>query len=204
MAPPVGMRRRPSMPESAGIQLVNIVRSQQQADLLASIGAKHVCNASAASFGADLTTAVAATGATLAFDATGGGKLASEILAAMERAVNLRSAEYSRYGSGTHKQVYIYGGLERSPTMLDRNFGMAWGVSGWLLTPFLQRIGPAAVDRMRQRVAAEIKSTFASHYTAEVSLDEALTLEAIGKYSQQATGVKFLINPNKKMQRAKM
>ena len=189
---------------TAGIELVNIVRTQRQADHLTRIGAKYVCNSSALSFCADLTSAISATGATLAFDATGGGRLASEILAAMERAANLHATAYSRYGSSMHKQVYIYGGLDRSATTLDRDFGMAWGVGGWLLTPFLQRIGPAAADRMRQRVATEIKSTFASHFTAELSLDEALTLEAIGKYSQQATGEKYFINPNKPLPLAKI
>ena len=133
----------------------------------------------------------------LAFDATGGGKLASQILTCMEVAAGKSAKEYSRYGSDTHKQVYIYGGLDRSPTTLDRNFGMAWGVGGWLLPPFLQRIGPEAGQKLRERVAREIKTTFASHYTKEVSLSEALQLDELAVYGRQATGEKYLINPNK-------
>jgi len=180
-----------------GVSLVNIVRSQAQEDILRGIGAKYICNSSSPAFMQDLTQALVETGATLAFDAIGGGKLAGQILTCMEAAANLTAKEYSRYGSTVHKQVYIYGALDRSPTELARNFGMAWGVCGWLLTPFLQKIGFAEAQKLRERVAAELKTTFASHYTREVSLAEALTLEAIGVYGKQATGEKFLINPNK-------
>ncbi len=180
-----------------GIGLVNIVRKPEQAKLLKGIGAEYVCDSSAATFMDDLTNALVATGATLAFDATGGGKLAGQILTCMEIAANKTAKEYSRYGSTTHKQVYIYGGLDRSPTEFNRNFGMAWGIGGWLLTPFLQKIGPAEAQKLRERVAAEIKTTFASTYTKEVSLVDALQLKEIAVYGKQATGEKYLINPNK-------
>jgi NADPH2:quinone reductase len=180
-----------------GIALVNIVRRPEQADLLRKIGAQHICDSSASSFMDDLTDALVTTGATLAFDATGGGKLAGQILTCMEIAANKTATEYSRYGSTTHKQVYIYGGLDRSPTTFNRNFGMAWGIGGWLLTPFLQKIGFEAGQALRQRVAAEIKTTFASEYAREVSLAGALQLDAIAAYGKQATGEKYLINPNK-------
>jgi NADPH2:quinone reductase len=180
-----------------GIELVNIVRKPDQQKLLESQGAKHVCDSSTESFHDDLTRALVDTGATLAFDATGGGKLAGKILTSMEIAANQNTKEFNRYGSTTHKQVYIYGGLDRSPTQFNRNFGMAWGIGGWLLTPFLQRIGPEAAQQLRERVAAEIKTTFASSYSDEVSLAGALQLEAISVYAGQTTGKKFLINPNK-------
>jgi NADPH2:quinone reductase len=178
------------------VPLVNIVRKQDHVDLLQSIGAQYVCNASAPDFMEQLTEALVATGATIAFDATGGGRLAGQILTCMEAALNRTAKEFSRYGSTTHKQVYIYGGLDRSPTEFNRNFGMAWGIGGWLLTPFLQKIGPAEAQKLRERVAAEIKTTFASSYTRVVSLREALSLEAIAVYGQQATGQKYLVNPN--------
>jgi len=180
-----------------GVKLVNIVRKPEQVRLLKSIGASYVCDSSSAIFMNDLTDALVATGATIAFDATGGGKLAGQILTCMEAAANKTAKEYSRYGSTTHKQVYIYGGLDRSPTELNRNFGMAWGIGGWLLTPFLQKIGFDAAQQLRERVAAEIKTTFASSYTRVVSLAEALQLDAISVYGKQATGEKYLINPNK-------
>jgi NADPH:quinone reductase len=180
-----------------GIGLVNIVRRQEHVNLLKAIGAKHVVSSTAPTFVDDLTEALMATGATLAFDATGGGRLASQILSCMEAAANRTAKEYSRYGSTVHKQVYIYGGLDRGPTELTRNFGMAWGIGGWLLTAFLQKIGAAAAQQLRQQVAAEIKTTFASHYDKEVSLAEALRLEEIAIYGKQATGRKYLINPNK-------
>jgi NADPH2:quinone reductase len=179
------------------VSLVNIVRRAEQAELLRGIGAKYVCNSSDDGFMEDLVEALVATGATIAFDATGGGKLASQILTAMEQAANRSAGEYSRYGSTTHKQVYIYGGLDRSPTVLTRNYGMAWSVSGWLLTPFLQKVGFEAGQKLRSRVAAEITTTFASSYTREVSLAEALQLDSIRGYGRQATGEKFLINPHK-------
>ena len=181
------------------VGLVNIVRTQQQEDLLRTLGARHVCNSSVPTFMQDLTEAVAATGATIAFDAVGGGKLAGQILTCMEVALNRSAKEYSRYGSTTHKQVYIYGVLDTSPTVLTRSFGFAWGVGGWLLWPFLQKIGPAAAQRLRERVVAELKTTFVSHYTKEVSLAEALQLQEIGVYGKRATGAKYLINPNKGM-----
>ncbi|WP_432728233.1 zinc-binding dehydrogenase [Variovorax sp. W6] len=180
-----------------GIALVNIVRKQDQEDLLRGLGARYVCNSSSPTFIEDLTQALAETGATLAFDAIGGGKLAGQILGCMEAAINRNAKEYSRYGSNTHKQVYIYGGLDRGPTEVVRNFGMTWGMGGWLLFPFLQRLGDAGTQRLRARVVAELKTTFASHYTREVSLVEMLQLDAIGVYGKQATGEKFLLNPSK-------
>jgi NADPH2:quinone reductase len=179
------------------VQLVNIVRKAEQVERLQGMGATHVCNSSESTFMKDLTDALIATGATLAFDAIGGGKLAGQILTCMEAAASATATAYSPYGSTTHKQVYIYGGLDRSPTVLTRSFGMAWGLGGWLLFPFLQKIGPEASQKLRERVAAEIKTTFSSTYTREVSLAEALTLEAISVYGKQATGEKYLINPNK-------
>jgi len=180
-----------------GIELVNVVRKQEQADLLKDLGAKHVCNTSNDSFMNDLTDAIASTSAYVAFDATGGGTLASNLLSCMEAAAQKSASSYNRYGSDQYKQVYIYGGLDRTTTNLSRNFGMSWGLGGWLLTPFLQKIGPEAADKLRQRVADEIKTTFASHYTSEISLAEALSLDAINTYGKMATGEKYLINPNK-------
>jgi NADPH:quinone reductase-like Zn-dependent oxidoreductase len=180
-----------------GIGLVNIVRSAEQADILRKIGAKHIVDSTAATFMDDLTNALVETGATLAFDAIGGGRLAGQILTCMEIAANKTAKVYSRYGSSVHKQVYIYGSLDPRPVELTRAFGMAWGVGGWLLTPFLQKIGPADGQKLRQRVAAELKTTFASHYTKVVSLQEALQLSNIAVYAKRATGEKYLINPNK-------
>jgi NADPH2:quinone reductase len=179
------------------VPLVNIVRKPEQVDMLRKLGATYVCNSSAPTFMDELTDALAATGATVAFDAVGGGKLAGKILAAMEAAISRTAKEYSRYGSTTHKQVYIYGGLDRGPTEFTRTFGQAWGMGGWLLTPFLQKIGPEAAQKLRERVAAEIKTTFTSTYTKEISLARALALEEIAVYSKQATGAKYLISPNK-------
>jgi len=179
------------------VPLVNIVRKPEHADLLKKLGATHVCNSASPSFMDDLVDAVSATGATVAFDAIGGGRLAGQILTAMEIALSRTAKEYSRYGSTTHKQVYIYGGLDRGPTEFNRAFGMAWGIGGWLLTAFLQKIGFEAAQKLRERVAAEIKTTFAATYTKEVSLTEALRVDEIAVYSKQATGQKYLINPNK-------
>jgi NADPH:quinone reductase-like Zn-dependent oxidoreductase len=181
---------------SDGIGLVNIVRSQEQADILRKIGAKHIVDSSAPAFMDDLTNALVETGATIAFDAIGGGKLVGQILTGMEIAANKTAKVYSRYGSSVHKQVYIYGGLDTRPTELNRAFGMAWGIGGWLLTSFLQKAGADGM-KLRQRVAAELKTTFASHYTQVVSLHEALQLSNIAVYNKRATGEKFLINPNK-------
>lgn len=178
-----------------GVDLVNIVRKPEQEEILRALGAKLICNSNSESFYEDLTEALVATGATIAFDATGGGKLGSSILTCMEAAAARSMGEYNRYGSDVYKQLYIYGGLDRSPTVLSRNFGFSWGVGGFLLTPFLQKAGLEKAMEMRARVAAEIKTTFASHYTSEVSLAGALSLEAMAVYSRQATGEKFLILP---------
>ena len=179
------------------IALVNIVRNGSQVDLLRGMGAAHVCDSSSETFLQDLIEALTATGATIAFDAIGGGKLAGQILMCMEAALLKKATQYSRYGSTVHKQVYVYGGLGQGPIELNRSFGMAWGVGGWLITPFLQKIGPAATHRLKQRVAAGLKTTFASGYAAAISLTEALDLETIGVYSRAATGQKYLVNPNK-------
>ena len=179
-----------------GIGLVNIVRKPEQEALLRAMGATHVCMATSPTFMDDLTRALVATGATLAFDATGGGKLAGQILTCMDAALNRGAKEYSRYGSTTHKQVYLYGGLDTGPTEFNRSFGMAWGIGGWLLFPFLQRIDAAAAQTLRQRVAAELKTTFASAYAKEISLAEALQPDVMQAYGQRATGTKYLINPS--------
>ena len=180
-----------------GIPLVNIVRSREQTDLLRKIGAKHVVDSTSPAFVDDLTNALVETGATIAFDAIGGGKLAGQILTCMETAINKNAKDYSRYGSNVHKQVYIYGSLDPRPVELVRTFGMAWGVGGWLLFPFLMKIGRADSQKLRERVVNELKTTFASHYTRVVSLPEALDLANLAIYAKRATGEKFLINPNK-------
>lgn len=180
-----------------GVGLVNIVRKKEQAALLEQMGAAHVCNTESATFMDDLTEALVATGATIAFDATGGGKLAGQILTCMEAALGRKAKSYKPYGSSTHKQVYIYGGLDTSPTVLSRSYGMAWGVGGWLLTPFLQKSSPALVQALKQRVAAELKTTFATSYSKEVSLAEALQLDNVQAYYRRSTGGKYVINPSK-------
>jgi NADPH2:quinone reductase len=179
------------------IGLVNIVRKKEQEDVLKAAGAAHVCRTDSPTFLKDLTDALVATGATIGFDAIGGGPLAGQILGCMETAVNRSASVYSRYGSTTHKQMYLYGGLDLSPTVLNRNYGMAWGIGGWLLTPYIEKIGPLAFQELKERVARELKTTFASHYSQEISLAEALQPEIIAAYSKRATGQKYLINPNK-------
>ena len=178
-----------------GIALVNIVRNPAQAQLLRDIGATFVVDSTAPGFMEALTEALVSTGATIAFDAIGGGKLAGQILSTMEIAANKTATSYSRYGSTTHKQVYIYGGLDTRATELTRGFGMAWSLGGWLLFPFLQKIGAADAQKLRDRVVAELTTTFASHYTARVTLAQALDLASIAAYNRRATGEKYLITP---------
>ncbi|HET6963357.1 MAG TPA: zinc-binding dehydrogenase [Acidimicrobiales bacterium] len=177
-----------------GIPLVNVVRSPEQEAILTGAGAAHVCDSSQPDFMARLVDAVRATSATLAFDAIGGGTMASRILTAMEAAASAGAA-FSRYGSSVHKQVYIYGGLDRSPTELTRSFGFAWSIGGWLLTPFLQKAGRDKIADMRRRVASGLTTTFASHFTDSVSLAGALDPRAIEVYARQATGQKYLVEP---------
>lgn len=179
-----------------GIGLVNIVRTAEQEQLLRNSGAQFVCNSSADTFTDDLTAALMATGATIAFDAIGGGKLASKILTCMEAALSKTSTEYSRYGTTVHKQVYIYGALDIGPTEIIRNVGMYWGVGGWLLFPFIEKIGAQALEALRQRVANELKTTFASNYLRQISLTEVLQPDAIREFSKRTTGAKYLINPS--------
>jgi hypothetical protein len=180
-----------------GVPLVNVVRNADAAKLLRDCGAEYVCDQSDPDFDRSLADAIAATGATIAFDAVGGGTLANRILIAMEWALLRKATEYSRYGTAVHKQVYVYGGLDTSPLVLDRSYGMAWGVGGWLLWPFLQSAGTQTAARLRQRVADEITTTFASRYTATIGLDDALDPEHIRAYSRKATGAKYLIDPSR-------
>jgi NADPH2:quinone reductase len=183
------------------VPLVNIVRKPEQVEILKNLGAEHVCNTGEPDFMERLVDALVATGATLGFDATGGGndgKLAGQILTAMEISANKTAKEYSRYGSDTYKQVYIYGGLDQSPTILNRSFGMQWGLGGWLLTPMIGKFGTTKFQQMRERVTKEIKTTFASHYTQEISFEEMLQPETIKAYAKQATGEKYLVSPHKR------
>ena len=178
-----------------GIPLVNIVRSQAQADLLKEIGATHVVDSTSENFMAELTDALVETGATIGFDAIGGGKLAGQVLACMEAAAVKRMTTYSRYGSDTFKQLYIYGALDVGPTVLNRSFGFSWNLGGFLLTPFLMKAGAETAQRMRARVVDELKTTFKSHYSHEVTLQEALNLDVIAGYNAKRTGEKYLIRP---------
>jgi len=180
-----------------GVPLVNIVRKDAHVQELKALGAEHVCNSSDEDFHKQLVAAIDATGAMVAFDATGGGELANKLLHAMEVVAVKNETEYSRYGSNTHKQVYIYGGLDRRPTTLNRSYGLNWGVSGWLLMPALGRLGNEITGKIRTRVANEIDTTFASSYQAEISLTDALTEEVIRGYAKQASGEKYLVCPNK-------
>jgi NADPH:quinone reductase len=178
-----------------GVPLVNVVRRPEQAALLREQGAVHVCDSSAPTFEADLVAALKDTCATLAFDAVGGGLLAGQLLNAMEAAIVPPDAPYNRYGSDVHKQVYVYGALDRHPIELHRRFGFAWGIGGWLLTPFLMRTSPEDLARLRQRVSDELTTTFASTYTDEISLVQALDVGTLQRYAQQSTGQKFLLRP---------
>lgn len=179
-----------------GVDLVNIVRSGEHADILRRQGARHIVDSSSETFEDELMASLDATGATLAFDAIGGGTLASQILIAMERVQSRKQVGYSRYGSSTHKQVYIYGVLDPGPTRIDRAAGSAWGVGGWLMTWFCQKIGPEATQLLRDRVCAELTTTFASTYTAEISLSRLLDPETIASFAKRATGQKYLLTPN--------
>ena len=179
-----------------GIELINIVRDADQAALLHGLGARYVLDSTTPDFADDLANAIEATGATLAFDAIGGGALASTILHAMEIALGRSAATYSTYGSDRLKQVYIYGQLDARPTVLDRTYGMTWSVGGWLLMPFLRQIGADATARLHQRVAAELTTTFASRYSQEMTLADILRPDAIIEYRQRATGKKVLVIPN--------
>lgn len=179
------------------VPLVNVVRTEEQAAMLSDIGARYIVNSSADSFYKDLIQAIDETGATLSFDAVGGGQLASDILTCMEQVLSKDAVGLNTYGSEQHKQVYIYGMLNTAPTVLNRGYGMSWGVAGWLLPRFLQRIGMEQAGKLRQRVADEITSTFASTFVGELSLEEALQPANISHYVAKKTGAKYLINPGK-------
>jgi NADPH:quinone reductase-like Zn-dependent oxidoreductase len=179
-----------------GIPLVNIVRREQQAAQLVALGADHVCNSSAPDFAEQLRAAVAATGATIAFDAIGGGTMPGLLLETMETVAAADMGFYSPYGSLGLKQVFIYGHLDASPTVLHNSrYGMLWDVRHWAMPQTLARVGPARAAEMQQRVLAGLKTTFASSFTREISLAEALDPETIAAYARMATGEKFLINP---------
>ncbi|MDP7067914.1 MAG: zinc-binding dehydrogenase [Acidimicrobiales bacterium] len=178
-----------------GIALVNIVRREEHVELLKSQGATHVVDSSSPDFRSDLVDAITTTGATVGFDAVGGGDLTTELLHAMEVAASSSGDEYSRYGSTTHKQLYIYGGLDRGPTLLRRNYGMAWGVAGWLLPNFLAKIGPEKSKQLRSRVAAELTTTFASSYSQTLSLESVLDTDSMSEYVQMSTQGKSLVCP---------
>jgi NADPH:quinone reductase len=178
-----------------GIPLVNIVRSDEQVALLKGIGAEIVLNSTSENFGEELTQAIYETEAFLGFDPIGGGKISSQMLAAMEAAAVRRMTSYSRYGSDQMKQVYIYGALDVGPTILNRSFGLTWSLSGWLLTPFMAKAGAEIVGRMRARVAAELTTTFKSHYSHKISLEQAVDVATMQAYNAKRTGEKYLIRP---------
>lgn len=180
------------------IPLINIVRSQEQVGILRNIGAVNVLNSQDTDFVDHLMNLIDETDATVVFDAIGGGALGSEIMQSMERVALRRMSGYNRYGSDTFKELYIYGALDFSPTVLNRlTFGWEWRVSGWLLFPFLRKAGPKVEGRMRERVASELGTTFVSKYTRTIGLAEALERDVMHAYKRMATGEKFLIDPSR-------
>jgi NADPH:quinone reductase-like Zn-dependent oxidoreductase len=181
------------------VPLVNIVRSQQQADILKEIGATYICDSSSKTFKADLYQAIDETGATLAFDAIGGGEIVSDILTAMEHSGSKDAVGFNTYGSESNKQVYIYGGLDFSPSILNRAYGMTWGIGGWLLMRFLAKLQPQQIVKLQQQVANEITTTFACTFTEELSFEQAMTPAIVLQYNAKKTGGKYLINPNKNL-----
>ena len=181
-----------------GIPLINIVRSPEQGAILRDLGGTHVLDSRAADFRPKLVDAIAETGATIAFDPIGGGSLGSDIMQAMEQAAARTMTEFSRYGSNVFKQLYIYGALDTAPTTLNRlAFGFQWSVSGWLVTPFLQKAGPEVAMRLRKRVVDELTTTFASRFTRTIGLAEALDPDVLRGYERKATGEKYLIDPTR-------
>lgn len=181
--------------QADGFDVVNVVRKPEQVDLLKGVGAKYIVNSSAESYQQDLVDAISETGATIAFDALGGGAMADQLLSAMERAASKDMEHYDHYGSSVYKQLYNYGGLVLAPTTLSRSYGFAWGMGGWLLTNFLMKTDPQVVGKLRERVSKEIKTTFATNYSHEISLREALQPDIVQEYAKQATGEKYLIRP---------
>lgn len=179
-----------------GIGLVNVVRKQSHVELLRELGAEHVVNSSDKDFMAQLRAAIDATGAYLGFDPIGGGRMTDACLTAMEQVARSKMGEYSRYGSNQAKKMYMYGRLDFGPTTLTASYGLTWTVSGWLLTPFLQQAGMETIVRMRQRVLAGLGTTFASHYKANVNLEQMLSRDAILDYRQMKTGNKYLVTPH--------
>ena len=178
-----------------GFPLVNIVRSEAQAALLKELGAQYVLVSTSPAFMDELTAAIAETGATIAFDAIGGGNLGEKILSAMEAVAARGMKVYNRYGSASFKQLYVYGALDLSPTIFTPTFGFRWSISGWLLSHFLAAVGAETQQRMRARVVAELTTTFASHYSHEIALERMLDLQAIAAYDAKRTGEKYLIRP---------
>jgi len=178
-----------------GVPLVAIVRNDAQAKILTDIGLTHVIDSSKDDFMPKLIDALAETGATLGFDAIGGGKMANYILLAMEQAAAKRGAEFSVYGSTVDKQVYIYGRLDTGETILTSGYGLYWGVGGWLLTPHLEKVGMERMVEMRMFSVAERNGIFASEYTSEISLTDMLDPEICKAYDKKATGEKFLVVP---------
>ena len=177
-----------------GVPLVNLVRRPEQAALLRAQGAQQVLDTSQPEFNAQLIDTLAATDTRLAFDATGGGTLIAQVLAAMEAALLRRPGlPYSRYGSQIHKQAYVYGFLQRGPIELPPGFGFSWGLAGWLLFTFMQQLAPARLSALKQRVADELTTTFASHYERELTLSELLTPAALQQCQRMATGQKTLV-----------
>jgi NADPH:quinone reductase len=123
--------------------------------------------------------------------------MAGQILNAMHVAASRNLATYSPYGSLEHEQLYFYGNLDFGPTVINRTFGIAWRIAGWAMPTFIEKICPVEANELKARVAAAITTTFASHFSKEISLAEAIAPENVAAYTKLATGEKFLVNPTR-------
>ena len=178
------------------VPLINIVRSTQQAKILGAIGATHVLNYRDAQFSKTLEKYILETSATVAFDAIGGGELAGQLLNAMHNVFSDDRGNLPTLNTGLRKQLYIYGGLDRSPTVIKRSFGLDWGIDGFLLDTYLREMGRTEIERLRNIVASNLTTIFASSYEEEISMTEALNAEALIRMSELRTGGKYLLNPS--------
>jgi len=161
------------------IPVINIVRRQEHAELLQSLGAKYALNSSASNFNDDLKKLCHDLQASLAFDAVA-GEMAGRVLHAMPK----------------QGRIIIYGGLSEQPCLLDPRAFIFDDkhVDGFWLSTWLQHRNPLSRVRTAMQMQKFLATDLKTEIRARLPLKE--VVNGLEQYTSGMTEGKILFIPN--------
>ncbi len=178
------------------VEFIGVVRGPEALERVRAQGVRYAFDLTSESFVEQLTEAITGTGATLAFDAIAGGDIVSTLLRCMESASRQSETPSGHYGSARQKRVYIFGNCWVLSTVLKRDFGLSYSVSGWLLYHYLDNVSQSRRLDMQRRVVEGLSGIFSTEYVAEISLLQLLDPDVMRAYAAKETAGKHLLRPH--------